>query len=66
MSQSIRSMGMYRYDTIDSWSPCQGSGSWWHSQEKGGLITSQPSHLCEMLVGNIATTGHYAMAVSPN
>jgi hypothetical protein len=44
----------------------QGSGSWWHSQEKGGLITSQPSHFREMLMGNIATTGHHAKAVSPN
>jgi hypothetical protein len=39
-------------------------GSWWHSQEKGGLITSQPSHLREMLVGNVVTAGHQARTVS--
>jgi hypothetical protein len=27
---------------------------------------SQPSHLCEMLVSNIATTGHHARAVYPS
>jgi hypothetical protein len=42
------------------------SGSWWHSQEKGGLITSQPSHFREMLVGNTVTSGHHARIVSPN
>jgi hypothetical protein len=31
---------------------------------KGGLITSQPSRFCEMLVGNIATTGHHARVVA--
>ena len=41
-SQPIRSMIIQRYDTTSIWSPRQGSGSWWHSQEKGGLITSQP------------------------
>jgi hypothetical protein len=47
------------------WSPNQGSGSWWHSQEKGGLITSQPSHFREILVGNAVTSGHHARTVSP-
>jgi hypothetical protein len=32
----------------------------------GGLITSQPSHFCEMLVGNAVTTGHHARTVSSN
>jgi hypothetical protein len=45
------------------WSPHYGSGSWWHNQEKRGLIMSQPSHLHEMLVGNIVTIGHHARAV---
>jgi hypothetical protein len=48
------------------YSPHQGSGYWWHSQEKGGLITSRPSHLLEILVGNVVTTGHHARAVSHN
>jgi hypothetical protein len=37
---------------------------YWHSQEKGGLITSQPSHLREMLVGNVVTIGHHIEEVS--
>jgi hypothetical protein len=49
-----------------TWSPRQGSGSWWHNQEKGGLITSQPSHLREILVGNVVTTSHHAREVSSN
>jgi hypothetical protein len=48
------------------WSPRQGSGSWWHSQDKGGLITSQPCLFCEVLVGNLVTTGHHIRAMSPN
>jgi hypothetical protein len=48
------------------WSPNQGSGSWWHSQEKGGLIMSQPSHLREMFVDNTVTSGHQAKTVAPN
>jgi hypothetical protein len=32
----------------------------------GGVITSQPSHLREILMGSIVTTGHHARAVSPN
>jgi hypothetical protein len=48
------------------WSPNQGSGSWWHTQEKGGLITSQPSHLCDMFVDNVFMYGHQAMTVSLN
>jgi hypothetical protein len=47
------------------WSPKQGNGSWWHSQDKGGLIMSQPSHFLEMLVGNIVTSGHHAKIMSP-
>jgi hypothetical protein len=46
------------------WSPNQGSGSWWCSQEKGGLITSQPSHFHEMFVDNIVTSGHQARIVA--
>jgi len=53
--------------TISSiWSPNQGSGSWWHSQEKGDLITSQPSHFREVLVGNAATIGQHAKTVALN
>jgi hypothetical protein len=48
------------------WSPNQGSGSWWHSQEKGGLITSQPSHFREMFVDNVVTSGHQARTVALN
>jgi hypothetical protein len=48
------------------WSPSQGSGSWWHSQEKGGLITSQPSHFREMFVDNVVTSGHQARIVALN
>jgi hypothetical protein len=48
------------------WSPNQGSGSWWNNQEKGGFIMIQPSHLREMLVCNIVTTGHHTMTISPN
>jgi hypothetical protein len=48
------------------WSPNQGSGSWWHSQEKGGLITSQPSHFREMFVDNTVTSGHQARTVALN
>jgi hypothetical protein len=48
------------------WSPSQGSGSWWHSQEKGGLITSQPSHFHEMFVDNVVTSGHQARTVALN
>jgi hypothetical protein len=48
------------------WSPSQGSGSWWHSQEKGGLITSQPSHFREMFVDNVVTSGHQARTVALN
>jgi hypothetical protein len=47
-------------------SPCQVSGSWWNIQEKGALITIQPSHLHEMLVSNVVSTGHHARAVSPS
>jgi hypothetical protein len=46
------------------WSPNQDSCSWWHSQDKGGLITSQPSHLCEMFVDNIVTSGHQARTMA--
>jgi hypothetical protein len=48
------------------WSPSQGSDSWWHSQEKRGLITSQPSHFHEMFVGNTVTFGHQARTVALN
>jgi hypothetical protein len=48
------------------WSPNQGSGSWWHSQEKGGLITSQPSHFHEMFVDNVVTSGHQSRTVALN
>jgi hypothetical protein len=48
------------------WSPSQGSASWWHNQEKGGLITSQPYHLCEMFVDNVVTSGNQAMTVALN
>jgi hypothetical protein len=44
----------------------EGSGSWWHSQEKGGLIKSQHSHFREVLVGNVVTTGHHARTMSPS
>jgi hypothetical protein len=48
------------------WSPNQGSGSWWHSQEKQGLITSQPSHFREIFVDNAVTSGHQARTVALN
>jgi hypothetical protein len=48
------------------WSPSQVSGSWWHSQEKGGLITSQPSHFREMFVDNDDTFGHQARTMALN
>jgi hypothetical protein len=48
------------------WSPKQGSGSWWHSKDKGGLITIQPSHFLEMFVDNIVTSGHQARIVALN
>jgi hypothetical protein len=48
------------------WSPNQGSGSWWHSQEKIGLIMSQPSHFREMFVDNVVTSGHEARTVALN
>jgi hypothetical protein len=48
------------------WSPNQGSGSWWHSQEKWGLIMSHPSHFCEMFVDNAVTSGHEARTVALN
>jgi hypothetical protein len=48
------------------WSPNQGSGSWWHSQEKGVHITSQPSHFCKMFVDNAVTSSHQARTVALN
>jgi hypothetical protein len=48
------------------WSPNYGSGSWWHSQEKGGLIMSQPSHFREMFADSIATPSHQARMVALN
>jgi hypothetical protein len=48
------------------WSQNQGSGSWWHRQEKGGLIMSQHSHFCEMFVDNFVTSGHQARTVALN
>jgi hypothetical protein len=48
------------------WSVNQGSGSWWHSQEKRGLIMSQPSHFREVLVGNAVITGHHTRTMSPS
>jgi hypothetical protein len=48
------------------WSQNQGSGSWWHIQEKGGLITSQPSHFREMFVDNAVTSGHQSRIVALN
>jgi hypothetical protein len=48
------------------WSPNQGSGSWWHSQEKWVLITSHPSHLREMFVDNTVTSCHQAKKMALN
>jgi hypothetical protein len=48
------------------WSPNQGSGSWWYSQEKEGLITSHPSHFREMFVDNAVTSSHQARIVALN
>jgi hypothetical protein len=48
------------------WSPNQGSDSWWHSQEKGGLITIHPYHLREMFVDKTVTFGHQARIVALN
>jgi hypothetical protein len=48
------------------WSPNQGSGSSWHSQEKGGLIMSHPSHFREMFVDNVVTSSHQARTVTLN
>jgi hypothetical protein len=48
------------------WSPSQGSGSWWHRQEKGGLITSQRSHFREMFVDNVVTSSHQARTMALN
>jgi hypothetical protein len=65
MSQNIMIMGMQGYDTTTyPWSLNQGSDSWWHSQDKGGLITSHPSHPCEMFVYNTVTSGHQDRIVS--
>jgi hypothetical protein len=47
-------------------SPNQGSGSWWHIQEKGGLIMRHPSHFHEMFVDNTITSGHQARIVPLN
>jgi hypothetical protein len=66
MSRPIRSMECRNMTLLFIWSPSQGSFSWWHNQEKGGLIMIQPSHLHEILVGNAVTTGHHARAVSSN
>jgi hypothetical protein len=69
MRRPIRSMTPWACSgmTLPSiWSQNQGSGSWWHSQEKGGLITRQPSHFREVLVGNAVTTGHQARTISFN
>jgi hypothetical protein len=48
------------------WSPSQSSGSWWNSHEKGGLITSHPSHFREMFVENVVTSGHQAKIAAIN
>jgi hypothetical protein len=48
------------------WSPNQGSGSLWHRQEKGGLITSQPSHFRENFVDNAIISCHQDRTVSLN
>jgi hypothetical protein len=66
MSQPIRPWTCNCMTLPSIWSPNHGSGSWLHSQEKGGLITSQPSHFREVFVGNTVTTGHHARAVSPS
>jgi hypothetical protein len=46
------------------WSPNQGSGAWWNSQEKGILITIQPSHCREMFVDNAITSSHQSRIVA--
>jgi hypothetical protein len=46
-SRPIMFIGIQRYDITTIWSPRQGSDLWLHGQRKGGLITSQPYHLCE-------------------
>jgi hypothetical protein len=66
MSRRIMTMGMYGMTLPTIWSPSQGSGSSWHSQEKGGLIMSQPSHFREMFVDNAVTSGHQARIVALN
>jgi hypothetical protein len=48
------------------WSPNQSSVSWWHIQEKGCLIASQPSHLCEMFVDNADISGHQVKTMALN
>jgi hypothetical protein len=48
------------------WSPNQGSGSWWHSQEKADLITSQHYHFREMFVDNVVTSGHQSRTMALN
>ena len=48
------------------WSQNQGSGSWWHSQQKGGLNTSHPSDFYEMFVDNVVTSGHQANTMALN
>jgi hypothetical protein len=46
------------------WSPNQGSGYWWHNQEKGGLIMRQTSHFHEMPVDKAVTYGHQAKTLA--
>jgi hypothetical protein len=46
-SRPIMFIGIQQYDIAIIWSPRQGSDLWLHGQGKGGLITSQPYHLCE-------------------
>jgi hypothetical protein len=48
------------------WSPSQGSGFWWHRQEKWGLITTHPSHFHEFFVDNVVTSSHQARIVALN
>jgi hypothetical protein len=50
-SQPIMFMGTYQHDIAIIWLPRQGSDLWLHGQGKGGLIMSQPYHLCERTCG---------------
>ena len=54
-SQPIMFIGIQQYDIAIIWLPRQGSDLWLHGQGKGGLITNQPSHICESTLSALVT-----------